>query len=150
MKSNRIDLLTGIGLCLVSLAVFIYAFEYSGRGVNSYGPNFFPQAIACLLFLASAGLIYQALKGRVSASIESINKAGFVKASVTLALAIIYVFAMNFVGFFIATIAFLYAVMFYLGQRKQIVLTITAFSVAGVIYGIFSVFLKIPLPEGIL
>lgn len=50
----------------------------------------------------------------------------------------------------IDTIAFLYAVMLYLGQCKQAVLTITAFSFSGVIYDIFSVFLKIPLPESIL
>lgn len=150
MKINKIDLFTGIGLCLISVWIFFHAMKYTGMGVNSYGPNFFPQAIASFLFIAANCLVYQAIKGRISGTIESINKAGFIKASLTLILAVLYIVSMNFVGFFIATIVFLYTVIFFLGQRRQVILITTSICAASVIYCIFFLFLKIPLPEGIL
>lgn len=150
MKTNRIDAITGLVLCLISILIFVQANKYSGMGVNSYGPNFFPQALAVLLFIVSAGLIFQAVRSQATARFETINRAGFTKAAVTLGIAIVYLLLMTAIGFFAATFTFLYSLMFYLGQRKHGILLVTSLSVASAIYGIFHFFLKIPLPEGMI
>ena len=96
MDSKHIDISVGIVLCLFSVVIYVYADQYTGVGVNQYGPNFFPQALSIALFLASVALIVQALRGKALKGIEKINGPGFVRAAVTLVIAIGYVFLMNF------------------------------------------------------
>lgn len=149
MDSKRIDIGVGIVLSIFSSAVFIYAGNYKGAGVSQYGPNFFPQSLAVLMFLFSVLMIVQAVRGRALKGLEAINKAGFIRATVTLVFSIIYLVAMQYLGFFLATIIFLYVVMTYIGHEGKIVRIISSLIVSAIIYGIFHFFLKIPLPEGL-
>ena len=149
MNSKRIDIGVGIVLCLLSVAIYLYAEQYAGRGVNSYGPNFFPQALALMLFLTSAALIIQALRGKALKNLEDMNKPGLVRTAVTLLIAAGYVFLMNVLGFYLATALFLFVVMTYLGQKKLWIRILVSILVATAVFSLFHYFLKIPLPEGI-
>ena len=149
MDSKRIDIGVGVVLCVLSVAIFMYAEQYTGRGVNTYGPNFFPQALSVMLFLTSAALMVQALRGHALKGLETINKPGLIRAAVTLVISIAYLLIMDVLGFYIATAVFLYVVMMYLGQKNQWVRISASVIVASAVYGIFHFFLKIPLPEGI-
>ena len=150
MYSKSIDVFTGIFLGGLSIAIFLYAEQqYAGTGVNLYGPNFFPQVVSALLFLASITLIVQALRGNFLKNFETINKDGFIRASVTLAIAIAYLFLMQYIGFYLSTVIFLFAMIKYLGLNNYLLNFIVSLSVGTIVYGIFKVFLKIPLPEGL-
>ena len=149
MDSKRIDIGVGIVLCILSIVIYLYAGQYEGRGVNSYGPNFFPQALASMMFLASVALIIQALRGKALKDLEAMNKQGFIRATVTLVIAIGYVFLMKVIGFYLSTILFLFVVMMYLGQKKLWIRIAVSVLVATAVYSLFQYFLKIPLPEGI-
>jgi putative tricarboxylic transport membrane protein len=149
MYSKQIDIGIGIFLCGLSIAIYLYAERYVGIGVNAYGPNFFPQALSILLFIASVSLIIQALKGNALKSLEAINKNGLIRATVTLFIAIGYLFLMQYLGFYISTAIFLFVTMKYLGVKSNLTSTIVSVTVASIVFGIFRLFLKIPLPEGI-
>ena len=149
MDSKRIDIVVVTVLCMLSVAVYVYAEQYTGRGVNSYGPNFFPQALSVLLFLASAVLIVRAFTGHALKGLETINKPGLLKATGTLIISVVYLLMMTVVGFFVATVGFLYIVMMFIGQKGQTVRILSSVIVSVVIYCIFYFFLKIPLPEGL-
>ncbi len=149
MDSKRIDIGIGIILCLLSVAIYLYAEQYAGRGVNSYGPNFFPQALSFMLFLAAVGLIIQALRGKALKNLEAMNKPGLLRTAVTLLIATAYVLLMNVLGFYLATGLFLFVVMTYLGQKKLWIRVLVSVLVATAVYSLFHYFLKIPLPEGI-
>lgn len=150
MDSKRIDIGVGTVLCLFSVAVYLYAEQYTGRGVNTYGPNFFPQALSVMMFLASALLIVQAFRGHALKDLESTDKRGLINAAVTLVISVGYIFIMKVLGFYVSTALFLYVVMMFLGQKNQRVRLVTSILVASAVYGIFHYFLKIPLPESIL
>lgn len=149
MDSKRIDIGVGIALCILSVAIFLYAEQYAGKGVNRYGPNFFPQALSVMLFLTSVALIIQAFRGHALKGLETINGPGLIRAAVTLVISVAYLLIMKVLGFYISTALFLYVVMMYLGQKNQWVRILTSILVASAVYGIFHFFLKIPLPEGI-
>ncbi|MGL1890296.1 MAG: tripartite tricarboxylate transporter TctB family protein [Spirochaetaceae bacterium] len=150
MNSKRIDLGVGSGLSLLSIIVFLYAGQYKGAGVSQYGPNFFPQALCILMLTASILLIIQAVKGNSQKDLETIDKKGFIRASITLAICIVYLFVMQLIGFFFATLIFLYVLMTYIGHKHLKTRIISTLSVSLAVYGIFYFFLKIPLPEGII
>jgi len=149
MNSKLIDVGVGIFLLGLSIAIYLYAEQYDGIGVNAYGPNFFPQSLSAMLALASIALIVQALRGKALKDLESIDKRGFIRATITLVIALIYLFIMQYIGFYIATVIFLFATMKYLGQKNNLMTLFISICVGSIIYGIFSLFLKIPLPEGI-
>ncbi len=149
MDSKRIDIGVGVFLCLLSIAIFLYAQQYVGRGVNSYGPNFFPQALSMLLFVVSAAMIFKTLRSNTLTELEKINKAGFIRVVVTICISIAYMLIMQVLGFYLSTMLFLYVVMLYLGQKNHLVRILVSILVASAVYGLFYFFLKIPLPEGI-
>jgi len=148
MDSKRIDLCIGIALCFLSVCIYWYAERYSGRGFSSYGPNFFPQVLSVLFFLTSAAMIVQALRGKALANMERIHKPGLITVAGTLIISILYVFSMKLLGFYLATLLFLYVVMILLGQKNIWIRLAVSFVIASAIFGIFTFVLKIPLPEG--
>ncbi len=150
MYNKTIDVCSGIFLSLLSIAIYLYAEQqYVGSGVNRYGPNFFPQVVSVMLLLASLTLIYQALKGNSLKNFETINKKGFIRTSIVLGFAIAYLFLMQVAGFYLATGIFLFVTMKFLGLKSYLVTLIVSACVATIVFGIFKVFLKIPLPEGL-
>ncbi|MDC7219123.1 MAG: tripartite tricarboxylate transporter TctB family protein [Spirochaetales bacterium] len=150
MNSKRIDIGAGSALALFSLIVFLYANQYKGAGVFQYGPNFFPQVLAVGLFVTSILLIVQAVKGKSRPLKETIDKKGFIRSSITLGIAIAYLLLMQVFGFFLSTLAFLFVLMTFIGQKGLVKRIINCVAVNLAVYGIFYFFLKIPLPEGIL
>ena len=149
MNNKRIDIGVGIALCLISTVIYLYAEQYTGRGVNQYGPNFFPQALSGLMFIAAMALIIQAFRGNALENFESINKQGLIRATVTLTLSIGYLLLINGLGFYISTAVFLFIVMLHLGLSKHWLNALVSVLTASFVYGLFHFFLKIPLPEGI-
>ena len=147
MNSKTINISVGITLSILSIAIILYAEQYVGIGNNRYGPNFFPQALAVMLFIASVSLIFQAVRGNEMKNIESINKQGFIRATITLVITIGYLFLMQVLGFYISTAIFLFVTIRYLGQKNYWLNIIVSIAVASIVYAIFQFFLKIPLPE---
>ena len=150
MKNKTLDVCIGAALCLFSIWVYWYADRYSGRGINSYGPNFFPQALSFTLFLCSCLLIGRALAGFAISTYETTDRNGLIRAAASLLLATFYIIGMHFVGFLIATVAFLYGLMGLLGQKGRLTRIMVSLIVSGLIFSAFIFFLKIPLPDGVI
>ena len=148
MNNKSVDIGVGVFLCIFSVAVYLYAGQYSGRGVNSYGPDFFPKALSVMMFISATILIIRGVAGISLTTLESTDRQGFIRAGGTLALGVIYIGLMKLIGFYIATALFLYTLMAFLGQKGQITRILVSVIVASLIFGIFHSFLKIPLPEG--
>ncbi|MFK4997112.1 tripartite tricarboxylate transporter TctB family protein [Bacillus sp. N9] len=68
---------------------------------------------------------------------------------ISLAAIILYVVLLNFIGFIISTILFLYGISFLLGQKKQLNAILFTIVTTGVFIVLFSVLLEIPLPRGL-
>jgi putative tricarboxylic transport membrane protein len=150
MDSKRIDIGVGTGLSILSVMIFLYAEQYKGAGVSQYGPNFFPQALSIFMLTASVLLVVNAVRGKSQKDMESIDKKGFIRSSITLAICIVYLFVMQLLGFFLSTFIFLFVLMTFIGHKGRIIRAVSSFSVSLVVYGIFYFFLKIPLPQGLL
>lgn len=82
-------------------------------------------------------------------NLESINKQGFIRASITLAITIGYLFLMQVLGFYISTAIFLFVTIRYLGQKNYWLNIIVSIVVASIVYVVFEYLLKISLPEWI-
>ena len=150
MNVKKIDISVGTVLSILSVAIYLFAGTYKGSGVSTYGPNVFPQFLAVMLFITSILLIVNAVKGKSQTDLEGINFPGLIRTGITVGISIIYLVAMQFLGFLISTLIFLLVMIRYLGQKNKLTLIISSVSVSIIVYAIFKDFLKIPLPTGFL
>ena len=67
----------------------------------------------------------------------------------TLAGALIYVFLMPLVGFYVSSFVFLVVLIKLLGMKKNILVFIPVVVFLGCLYVVFSKFLHVPLPKGL-
>lgn len=62
---------------------------------------------------------------------------------------IAYMFLLHWLGFYLAGAIYLIAVMLFL-QVKPVQMVITTIFLGALVYGVFTLFLKVPLPKGVL
>lgn len=149
MDSKRIDIGVGSALSVLSIMIFLYAGQYKLERVSQYGPNSFPQFLALIMLCFSLMLIVNAFRGKFQKDMESIDKKGFIRSAITVGIAVLYLISMQLLGFFISTLIFLYVLMTFIGHKGKLVRFLSCLGVTIVVYGIFYLFLKIPLPQGV-
>lgn len=72
------------------------------------------------------------------------------KLIVFIAATSLYVYLMTVIGFIIATLLYIAGIMYFLGERKPLVIALVPIGTTAFIYLMFDVWLKISLPAGFL
>ena len=139
--------------CAVMLlgAIVIYGSRELGAGWTSDGPGsgYFPFYIGLIMTISGAGIFYQALfskKGRnttVFVDGEQIKRVLSV-----LVPAGFYVFAVEFIGLYIASFFYIALFMVILGKFSAIKSVTAAFCVNALFFMMFEVWFKVPLYKG--
>lgn len=139
------------GAVMLLGAVVIYGSRELGAGWTSDGPGsgYFPFYIGLIMTVAGAGIFYQALfskKGRnttVFVDGEQIKRVLSV-----LVPAGAYVFAVEFIGLYIASFVYIALFMMILGKFSWLKSLIAAFCVNALFFLMFEVWFKVPLYKG--
>lgn len=121
-----------------------------GRSIGQMPPTFFPRLAAAGLFVTSAAALFVSIRRGGSNPFSGIGR----KIAVQLGgiIIILWLFAIAFVplGYWASGIAVSLILSLYLGNRNPITLAILCIGVPTAIYYIFTKYLLISLPEGIL
>lgn len=120
------------------------------------GPRSWPYILLTLMFVLGAyGIIKTFIKSKKSNVTETRESEepgrrvfNLSIPMLSLVTVIIYVVLLNFIGFVISTILFLYGISFLLGAKKQVGTIIFSVITTVVFIVLFSVILQIPLPRG--
>lgn len=64
--------------------------------------------------------------------------------------AVLYLFCIQYIGYFVSTVAYMSLSMFFFGERRPLPIAVAVFVFLAVIYALFISFLGLRLPEGIL
>jgi putative tricarboxylic transport membrane protein len=146
------------------VAIFLLVFCGLAYGVSYPYPHasaYFPHIIILLLAIMSGALLGKSIlegrKEKIAADRttgvkgpSSWKKEGARKVILMLAVFILYLLVMSSVGFYLTTFIYLPVMIWLLGVRKIKVVVLSTFFVLIFIYLVFSAFLKVPIPEGIL
>ena len=126
-------------------------------GFGSPGPGLFPVMVGAALILTAAGCLIQNLVSTRSpeaaideAATPAHEKADFGKVSVLVAALILYVIALKPLGFPVALTLLLVASVRIFGYRDWLRTLALAVVMTTIAYMVFVVWLKVPLPLGIL
>ena len=147
---KNVDIGTGVGLLLLSIATFWKSYEYRQTVIYVYGPNFFPQILSILLGGCAIALIVRAFQGKALLPTDRIDPRGFLRMILAIVMCIGYLLLMQVIGFAIATMIFLFTLMTFLRQEGMLPRVISSIGVALCVWAIFRYFLVIPIPTGML
>ncbi len=115
-------------------------------GTAETGPAFYPRVIAVLIggfaLLQLGRSVYEA-----EANAHTIRSGQVKTVGAVAALVAIYVLSLPWLGFVTATTTFLVVCMVYSGARSVVRIGTSAVGVSLLLYYLFVVFLRVPLPE---
>ena len=148
MKMKKTDI--GVVAFMYAVCAFFYVYSFQLSATSKTYPTFTIALLFCLTTLYLVQMIISARKFGVESGAQEVF-AGFkpVQFVVSLALTAVYFFMMKYLGFFSATVIFMFASLLYL--RVHIVPAVVSVVVMNLlIYFAFVKFLGVRLPSGLL
>lgn len=133
-----------VGACMAYVA---FGFPYMLDGVP--GPGFLPRWIAAGLVGTGLALAARALRPRAAAVVWP-TLAGWGRIALMFCALAVALLVLEKAGFLVTTTLFVAAVIFGLGVRSWLTLATVPIVAAVSLYVVFAVWLKVPLPKGIL
>lgn len=138
-------------LLLFGLAGAVEARKLAVGDLSRPGPGFFPFYLALALSLVSLALLMRSLRARAPmaepAPAEPVRR---VKAAWTLLAGVAYAFALDPLGFLVATFLFLLFLFSAIAPQRWMVAVATSLTTSLVTYLVFKVWLGAQLPSGVL
>lgn len=152
MNQNR-----WLSLFFILLGIALYWFSQDIRPAQQLtdpGPAFFPRVIAASMIGLSLVLMFQPTKSSLRKENEQPdNRTGFTKLVLSSVLTIVYVFALNLIGFMIATVIYMTTTMWTLSPRNPrqlpLFIVLSVVITAALMFSLTR-WLGIAPPEGIL
>lgn len=127
-----------------------WAFSIPGTTDVALEPSFFPR-LAAILLAAAAVVVLATMPLRQSPlPALSTNAAAYLRVTAGLAAILVYLIAVNFIGFVVSTTIFIIAATFAGGYRRWLVIIPSAILIAVGLRLVFRFGLHVGLPLGIL
>ncbi|MDW0116163.1 tripartite tricarboxylate transporter TctB family protein [Sporosarcina thermotolerans] len=113
-----------------------------------------PQILIFIIAGLSLMMLIEAFKKRNEASAKSEGEAEngklhIKRVSIFIAMIALYILLMDIIGYFIVTPLFVFASLMYMKATNVLTAIILAVGFTAFIYGLFSLFLHVPVPKGI-
>jgi putative tricarboxylic transport membrane protein len=149
------------GACAAFFAFMLFeTLDLLGQGrPGEVGSGFWPSmALAVSLGLSLLMLVASIKKYKAAAregvrelSAEAVAEKRRQRTTVILSIVtfLAYIIVMPWIGFILATLIYILAFAWALGERRRWVLAVSPFLVTAVIVGVFAKFITIPFPKGI-
>ncbi|WP_422444925.1 tripartite tricarboxylate transporter TctB family protein [Thermoanaerobacterium sp. DL9XJH110] len=139
------DLIISVILILISFFAFLQTTSFPELNVNDPGPAFFPRILVVLLFTLALFLMGTTLikkSGKVLSFNEATKKVG-----ISIFILIIFYLALEMLGFIIATPLFLLILIRLSGGGRLAFDALISVGFTLIIYIVFQILLKVPLPS---
>lgn len=153
-KANIISAVIGM---IVSGSAFAYTFTFKKFKNVAVGPEFFPRALAVLLFVCCFVLLVQNLipllkniPDTKKAPTLSLKDKGMQKALIGLLIITAFAVLWNFLGFLIVTPLAVFAMILLLGKKTYVLNAVVAVGITVLIFLAFKFLLGITMPLGFL
>lgn len=134
----------------LSLFVVTQAVQMPLSAEYGPGPGFMPLWLGLLMAILSGILLFRCLQAGVPSRRLFDNSSGLKKAALVALLYLVYIASLQFLGLLVALALFLLILLWLIERRSVFVAAAAAATGALSCYFLFEVWLKVPLPIGIL
>jgi hypothetical protein len=150
-RNCSVDAVVAAVLLVLGLVV-IFEARRLGAGWTSDGPGagYFPFYIGLIVCISSLGILYQSLLGKNRDTGTFVDRKQLRQVMSVLWPAAVYVFAIMFLGLYVASAIYIALFMIVLGKYAPIKSVIVGLAVNTVFFLMFEVWFKVPLYKGML
>ena len=137
-------------LLLVVGIVVIVESRRLGAGWTTDGPGsgYFPFIIGVIIAVSSVGMLYQSLLSKNKNTKVFVDTVQIKRVMSVLLPATVYVFAVNFLGLYVASAIYIALFMIILGKYSWVKSIVAALAVNTLFFFMFEVWFKVPLFKG--
>lgn len=148
---NKVDaivaaIMAGIGIVVITASLELGA----GWGSDGPGAGYFPFYIGLILTISGFGILFQALWGKKRNTEAFVDGEQFKRVMMVLIPAAIFIAAIQVVGIYVASAAYIALFMVFLGKYPWVKSAVVALSVITLFFFMFEVWFKVPLYKGML
>ena len=144
---KRADIFVGLLILFLSAMMFVLTQRFVGQAYTGYGPDRFPRFLALVWGVLGLCLIVNALRGRFIEEEMRITAYGLKRVGAVLAITIVILISMQWLGFLLAAMAYIFVIMTYLGEKGWLGRSAASIGIATGVYLIFRYVMVVPLPE---
>ena len=147
LKVKKADTFIGLGLFLFGILTWIVAgYQATGFTYMGISPGFFPRLLSGLISFLALILMIQGMRRKKDDEFEFDRKA-MKRVLVVAAMAFVYVFVMQYIGYIISTMLFLFLVLKYYGVSTKVTVIITVV-LPFLVYYTFTEVMYVVVPVG--
>ncbi|MGE4352971.1 MAG: tripartite tricarboxylate transporter TctB family protein [Oscillospiraceae bacterium] len=143
------DYIASLGSLALAIFVYISSAEFAepGNGLAN-DPAYYPKILVLLLVVMAVILLINTLRTHVKPSFSADWRkiADVVKVFVVMC---VYVIAINYIGFLIATFLFVPGCIILFGGKPKLAI-LSGIPITIIVYFAFAILLKVPLPQGVI
>ncbi|MEO8058450.1 MAG: tripartite tricarboxylate transporter TctB family protein [Burkholderiales bacterium] len=149
VATNKIEAAVALILLVVGIVVVVES-RRLGAGWTSDGPGsgYFPFIIGVITVVASLGMMYEALLGKKKNTEVFVDAEQLRRVASVFLPALVYVFAVVFLGLYVASAVYIALFMVILGKYSWFKSVIIGLAVNTLFFFMFEVWFKVPLFKG--
>ena len=136
---------------IFAASIFVSTNEYAVNSGYDPGAAFWPRLLAVMLVVLSIILVIQTMiageRNKEQTNPIDFKAPQMKRVYIMLGIFLIFTILLIYGGFIIASLLFVPAVMFVLGERKAFKLVLTSLILTGSVYFFFTMLLRITLPQ---
>lgn len=145
------EIILSIILIIISTVIFILTFQFPPQTV-ALSPTAFPRFVSICLLILSLMLLIQGIIGVKNAPPKKnvkfkLNKTFIIKLILLIFLAFLYTRLITIVGYIVATPPFIVGNMLLFNEKRSIWIIIVSITTTVLLYILFRIIFKIPLPR---
>lgn len=146
---KKYDIGTSVVLFILSGMIFYSTKDMPPVLNEAPGPGFWPNCIAVMMIALGAALLIKTLVSKNQKKEQPIayHTPGFKRVCILFLIFIAFSIVLKYLGFIIAALLFVPAVMFALGEKRPRWLILTSVGTTAFVYVVFAVILRLDLPQ---
>lgn len=147
------DLVSAVALFCLAVSYLVGGFKYGFGELSDPRPGFFPVLLGLALALNGAALFVVSLRhrgdrDRLLAAWGALHVRGSSPAIMLVAAVVVYLLVVEYLGFLLASTALMLVLMRVMGGRSWPVNLVASAATSGVLYWLFWVVMRVPIPLG--
>lgn len=149
VATNIIEAIVAFSILAMGIVVVVGS-RALGSGWTSDGPGsgYFPFYIGVILCVSSLGILYQAMFGKNKNTEVFVDGEQLKRVLSVFLPALVYVFAVQFIGLYVASAVYIALFMIILGKFSAVKSVTTSLIVIALFFLMFEVWFKVPLFKG--
>lgn len=148
---GKIEIIFGVFLMMLSGVLYSLTYQFPEQTL-AFSPKIFPRFVSTCLFILSAILVFQGIRGVQKTSREkrselTIDKTFLMRLLSGILMGYAYTQLLSVTGYVVATPPFIVGIMLIFNEKRWLKIVATSVITTSMLYILFRIIFRVPLPR---